>query len=302
MKFTKKDNIIIIGAGKISYSLTPALLKAGYRIKSIIDRNIKVAEELARKNNISGFSDSPDNLDLKKGIFILAVPDNQISIAAEKISKSGIDFSNFLVIHLSGSNDISLLKSVSLKKAQTASFHIMQTFPSRRKRDIKKCFAAIETDSDDSYKYLIQLSESLQLNPFRIDSGKKVLYHIAAVFASNFINAILLNSKQLFDKLKLKEYSFNEIFSPLYSSTIKNIRKSSPAEALSGPVERGDLATIKKHVRELNKFSINNPEFLSTYLLLSLTLSATTLMKSAKLSDNQKDIMIFLRNELYKLK
>jgi predicted short-subunit dehydrogenase-like oxidoreductase (DUF2520 family) len=302
MKFTKKDNIIIIGAGKISYSLTPALSEAGYNIKSIISRNIKVAEELARKNNISGFSDSTDSLDLKRGIFILAVPDNQIRIAAEKVSKLKIDFPNSLVIHLSGTNDISLLKSVSGKKAHTASFHIMQTFPSRRKRNIKNSFAAIETKSNEAYKYLIKLSEELQLNPFRIDSEKKAIYHIAAVFASNFINAVLLNSKKLFDELKLKEYSFNEIFSPLYSATVKNIRTSGPVEALSGPVERGDLATIKKHIRELNKFSINYPEFLSTYLSLSLTLTEATSMKSTKLKDSQKEIMVFLRNELNKLK
>ena len=301
MKFTKKDSLVIVGAGKIAYSLTPALLEAGYKIKWIISRNIRRAEELSRKNNIKGFSDSPDNLDIKKGIFILAVPDNQIRITAEKLSTLKVDFPSSLIIHLSGSNDASLLRSVSLKKAHTASFHIMQTFPSRRKRNIKNSFAAIETNSNDAYKYLIQLSEDLQLNPFRIDSEKKVIYHIAAVFASNFINAILLNSQQLFDKLELKEYSFNEIFSPLYSATIKNIRITSPAEALSGPIERGDLATIKKHVRELNKLSLNNPEFLSTYLLLSLTLTEATSMKSVKLNDSRKEIIAFLRNELNKL-
>jgi predicted short-subunit dehydrogenase-like oxidoreductase (DUF2520 family) len=301
MKLTKTDNIVIVGAGKISYSLTAALSEAGYNIKSIISKNIKHAQELARKNNISGFSDSTDSLDLKKGIYILAVPDNQISIAAEKISKLKIDFPNSLIVHLSGSNDISLLKIVSLKKAHTASFHIMQTFPSRRKRNIKNSFAAIETYSNDAYRYLFQLSRDLQLNPFRIDSENKVIYHIAAVFASNFINAVLLNSQQLFDKLELKEYSFNEIFSPLYSSTIKNIRLSSPAEALSGPVERGDLVTIENHVRELTKLSLNHPEFLSNYLLLSLTLTEATSMKSAKLNDSQKEIVVFLRNELNKL-
>src|ERR1017187_3662720 len=109
MKFTKKDNLIIIGAGKISNSLSPALIDAGYKIKSIISSKIKKAEELAVKLHIKDYSDTLESLKIKKGIFILAVPDNQIRITAEKISKLKMDFPNSLIIHLSGSNDISLL-------------------------------------------------------------------------------------------------------------------------------------------------------------------------------------------------
>src|ERR1035441_4156782 len=92
MKFTKKDNLIIIGAGKISNSLSPALIDAGYKIKSIISSKIKKAEELAVKLHIKDYSDTLESLKIKKGIFILAVPDNQIRITAENISKLKMDF------------------------------------------------------------------------------------------------------------------------------------------------------------------------------------------------------------------
>src|ERR1035438_2151310 len=302
MKFTKKDNLIIIGAGKISNSLSPALIDAGYKIKSIISSKIKKAEELAVKLHIKDYSDTLESLKIKKGIFILAVPDNQIRITAEKISKLKMDFPNSLIIHLSGSNDISLLNRVALKKAHTASFHVMQTFPSRRRRDIKKSFSAIETKSKEASDYLVNLSKDLKLNPFLIDSRSKVIYHLAAVFASNFINAVLFQGQQLFEILGLNGYSFNDIFAPLYSSTIKNIKKTSPAAALSGPIERGDLDTIKKHIREIKRISSVKPNILSSYISLSLLLIDASSVKSGKLFDRHMEIKDFLANECSKFK
>src|ERR1035437_8774989 len=302
MKFAKQDNLIIIGAGKVSYSLAPALIEAGYTIKSIISSKKKRAEELANKVHIKDFSDNPESLKIKRGIFILAVPDNQIRITAEKISALKVDFRNSLIIHLSGSNDISLLNSAALKKAHTASFHIMQTFPSRRRRNIINSFSAIETFSSEASDYLFKLSKDLKLNPFLIDSRNKVIYHLAAVFASNFINAVLFQSQQLFEILGLKGYSFNDIFAPLYSSTIKNIKINSPAGALSGPIERGDLETIKKHIREIKRISTNKPDILYSYLSLSLSLIDASAVKYGKLYNNHMEIEELLVNELSKFK
>jgi len=302
MKFTQKDNLIIIGAGKISYSLAPSMIEAGYKIKSIISSKIKRAEELAGKLHVKDFSDNLESLKIKNGIFILAVPDSQIRITTEKISTLKIDFPNSLIIHLSGSNDISLLNSAALKKANTASFHIMQTFPSRRRRVIRNSFSAIESLSSEASDYLFKLSKDLKLNPFLIDSGNKVIYHLAAVFASNFINAVLFQSQQLFEILGLKEYSFNDIFAPLYYSTIKNIKITSPAGALSGPIERGDLETIKKHIREIKRNSGIKRDILSSYVSLSLSLVDASAVKSGKLFDRQMEIKNFLKNEWSKIK
>jgi predicted short-subunit dehydrogenase-like oxidoreductase (DUF2520 family) len=178
----------------------------------------------------------------------------------------------------------------------------MQTFPSRRRRDIKKSFSAIETKSKEASDYLVNLSKDLKLNPFLIDSRSKVIYHLAAVFASNFINAVLFQGQQLFEILGLNGYSFNDIFAPLYSSTIKNIKKTSPAAALSGPIERGDLDTIKKHIREIKRISSVKPNILSSYISLSLLLIDASAVKSGKLFDRHMEIKDFLANECSKFK
>jgi predicted short-subunit dehydrogenase-like oxidoreductase (DUF2520 family) len=286
MKFTKKDNLIIIGAGKLANSLAPALADAGYKISSIISSNIKDAEGLAKKLNIKSFSDSVNDLRIRRGVFMLAVPDDQIGIAADELSRVDIDFKKSLIIHFSGSHDISLLKKLSNRKAYTGSLHIMQTFPSKRRMSVKNAFSAIETNSDMVFDYLFSLSTELKLKPFRIDSGNKVIYHLAAVYASNFMNAVLFQSQQLFNNLKLKGYSFNEIFSPLYVSTVMNIRQSDSSKALSGPIERGDAETVRRHIKEIKRISGKNSITLISYLSLSLALINASEMKSGR-SDNQ---------------
>jgi predicted short-subunit dehydrogenase-like oxidoreductase (DUF2520 family) len=298
MKFSKKDDIIIIGAGKISYSLAPAMMDAGYNIKSIISSKIKRAEELADKLHIKNYSDNLKSIKIKRGIFILTVPDNLIRITAKIISTLQINFTKSLIIHLSGSHDVSLLKSCAEKEAHTASFHIMQTFPLRRRRNIKNSFACIETISVEASEYLFRFSRDLKLNPFQLDSRSKVIYHLAGVFASNFINAVLYQSQQLYESLGLKEYTFNDIFAPIYFSTIKNIKQTSPARALSGPIERGDLDTIKKHIREIKRFSGDNQVILSTYISLSLLLIDASTVKSGKFNSSHREIKELLLKEL----
>jgi predicted short-subunit dehydrogenase-like oxidoreductase (DUF2520 family) len=301
MKFTKKDPIIIIGAGKVAWSLAPSLLDAGYKIKTIISRDKKTAAELAHKFKIREYSDNSRILKIKKGIFILAVPDSAIKPVAEKLCESEIGFDKSLFIHLSGTNDITILSSLKTKKAYTASFHILQTFPSRKRRRIKNCYSAIETESEEAFAYLLKLSTRLQLNPFRINSVDKIIYHLAGVYASNFINSVLFQSRKLFELLNLREYSFNDLFAPLFISTIKNIAESGPAEALSGPVERGDYETVINHIREIRKLSCKNMDILQSYLSLSLWLINAAEEKSGSLNSGQVEIKKLLTGELNKV-
>jgi predicted short-subunit dehydrogenase-like oxidoreductase (DUF2520 family) len=298
MKFSKKDKLIIIGSGKISHSLVPALLEANYQIDAIINRNRDKAEIFASKFNIKKYSDKFDGLNIKRGIFILAVPDNQIRKTAELLSTFNLDFINSLFIHLSGSQNISLLKSIQNQGGFTASLHLMQTFPSQKRKDLKNFFSAIETTSDDVSDFLFKLSRNLKLFPYRLTSKNKSAYHLAGVYASNFINALMFESQQLFDSLNVKEYTFKDIFIPIVLSTIKNIGNSSPADALSGPVERGDLDTIKMHIKEIRRISRDNTELLQSYVSLSLILIEACVVKFGNLSSQQSEIQALLIKEL----
>ena len=140
-----KNNIAIIGAGKISYSLTDALIKNGFIVSIIVSKKIKSAKNLAEKFRINNFSNKLEDIPFNKGILFLSVPDNQIKIVSENLSKLKFDFPKSIFVHLSGALNISELYTLKKKKAQVASFHIMQTFPAKRIMDIINCYAAVKT-------------------------------------------------------------------------------------------------------------------------------------------------------------
>ena len=179
--------IAIIGAGKIAYSLTSALLKGGYIVDAIISRKINSAKALAEKFGVKKNSDDINLISKSVNVFFLSVPDSEIKKTAVQISKLNLNFSNTFFIHFSGAEDINVLVPLKSKGGKTGSLHLMQTFPSKKIVKIRNVSSAIETNDDSVYKFLQQLCSDLQLIPFRIDSKDKAFYHLAGVYASNFL-------------------------------------------------------------------------------------------------------------------
>jgi len=303
--FSKKSKIAFIGAGKAAYSIADALIKSGYNIDFIISKNLISSKNFSKKFKIKTYSNCVSNLIDFAEIIFLSVPDNQIKITADKISKSKINFTKKLFIHLSGANDISLLSSLNKKKAKTASFHIMQTFPSKKIVPIKNCYAAIENEDKTAEKYLSELSDNLNLRSFKINSEDKTFYHLAGVYASNFLVGNIFSAENIFKKSPISEVKFFEIAQPIIKSTLNNISNNNSENSLSGPVDRGDYKTILKHISALKTrkdfFDENINLQLLNYISQSLILMQTARKKYGSLNEGHLKIKKLLIDELNKL-
>lgn len=299
----KKSRIIFIGAGKIAYSLVPAILRNKYDIPFIISRSKESARMLALKYNIPEYSDDLNMLKNFMGMVFLSVPDKSIKEIAKEISLLKLNFKKLTFIHLSGAFDSSTLTALAEKGASVGSMHIMQTFPLQRKVSIRNSYAAIESDIQGVKDYLSELAGTLNLRSFEISKKEKISYHIAAVYASNFINALMYAASDLFKDIKgLPEDPF-EVLEPIIKSVLVNIRKSGAVNALSGPVERGDAGTIKKHLQLLRK---KNKLLLNSYTSLSLLLLNAADEKHLALDNkdvpNKDKIKKLLKKELQRKK
>ncbi len=232
-------------------------------------------------------------------IIFLTVPDNQISIVAKKLSSLKLDFRNSLFIHTSGSENTLALNSLERKGGMTASFHIMQTFPSLKKSEIKNSFTAIETKNKSAEKFLFALANNLKLNAFKMNEASKVYYHLAGVFASNFLNANLYSSEELLQKTGLNKKDYFNLFEPIVYQTLTNIKNNGVDNSLSGPVERGDYLTVKKHLGAIKKLKGKSRFlFLQSYVSQSLILLELIKMKNRGLSSNHKKLKKILGDEL----
>ena len=301
-----KDNIAIIGAGKVAHSITPSLNKSGFNVEYVVSKNPASAKTLAKKYSIPHYSNLikkiPDNVN----VFFITVPDGEIKIVAEKLSKLKRDFKNCICIHFSGLENIHSLNSLKKKGCATGSLHIIKPFPSKEIVDIKNSPASIEVTNKRSLNFLIQLCRKLKLKSHRINSEEKVLHHLAAVHSSNFLVGNLYNAFSLISsKSNLSKYSLKQTT----QSALNNVFKLSPSKALSGPIDRGDFYSIKKHlealdskvIRRLTDKKNKSLKLLRlSYIVQSLGLLNVVEKKYGKLNENQLKIQKYLRKKLGK--
>jgi predicted short-subunit dehydrogenase-like oxidoreductase (DUF2520 family) len=295
-----KHKIAIIGAGKIAYSLSNALVKSGYEIQFVASKKLSSAKSFANKFSIKKYSISLKDIPESANVILLTVPDGQIKKTAEALSKTKNNFANFICVHFSGVENISVLNSLLKKGCSTGSLHIIRPFPSKEIVDIRNSPASIETGDNIAKTFLLQLSKKLKLKPHLIRSEEKVFYHLAAVHSSNFLVG------NLFNAFRLIHHNSNlpkDILKRTTQSALDNVFKLSHAKALSGPIDRGDIYTVKKHINELDR-KIKTTKDLhlkllrKNYIIQSLSLLNVVKAKYGKLNSNHKRIEKFLKKEL----
>ncbi|MBI9070914.1 MAG: DUF2520 domain-containing protein [Melioribacteraceae bacterium] len=260
--------IAFIGAGKIAYSLVPAFIEKGFTVQSIISRDIKSAKDLADQNRIKNYYDNIGNDLIEADLIFLTVPDDSIEVVVNALLETRIRFDNKIIVHTSGaksSKDISMLESIGVI---TASFHIMQTFPFLQRVAIEDSYTAIETQNESCFSLLQNISSRLNLKPFRIETELKVVYHLLGTIASNFLVEKFYNIENCYKKMNDDFPTSHDLLLPLINKTLENLMNKGSEKSLSGPIERGDLTTIKNHLAVIE----GNSDFSLSYAAVSLNL------------------------------
>ena len=294
-----KYKIAIIGAGKIAYSLVDALKKSGYNVQVIISRKVSSAKTLAKKFSIPHYSNSLKKIPAEVNVFILTVPDGEIKNAADALSKIKKQFTDLVCIHFSGVENINALNSLKIKGCATGSLHIIRPFPSKNLVDIRNSPASVETENKQAKVFLLQMCRKLKLKPHIIASNEKVFQHLAAVHSSNFLVGNLFNA---FTLISSKNKYPKSILRKTTQSALDNVFKLSPSQALSGPIDRGDIYAIKKHLdaldKEIRKSKSNHLKLLRlNYIIQSLSLLEVVKAKYGKLNRNHQSIKKLLLEE-----
>jgi predicted short-subunit dehydrogenase-like oxidoreductase (DUF2520 family) len=202
-------------------------------------------------------------------IVILAVPDDAIREVAGQLAASGAVGSGHVVLHLSGVLDRSALSPLSPAGAALGSLHPLRSFGSGEER-LEGAFAAVEGD-DRAVEEAVNLARSIGLRPFRLATGKKALYHAGAVFAANFLVTLYSRAERLLGEAGITPGEAREALSGLMAGVVENVALRG-VDALTGPVARGDVETVRLHLEVLG------PEDRELYRLLSrLTLELARL-------------------------
>lgn len=258
--------ISIIGAGRLGTCLGKALFRAGYSISSLTANTLQEAEESSRI--IGQGKPGTDNIHAAEmgEIILLTVPDDLIEKTAKELSKAALSWKDKQVFHCSGLHSSHILKPLEELGAETASFHPIQTFSSKKSEPglFNNIYVSLE-GNQRAQKTAEDMITRIGGRFFSIRAEDKPLYHSACSIASNLMVILLDAAVELLKHTGKNEKESFEMLFPLIKRTLQNVKEFSISQALTGPVKRGDIDTISHQLRSLSVL----PEIRSIYIQLT---------------------------------
>ena len=251
-RLNDRPTVGIIGPGRAGVGLALALALAGHEVLLYGRRKKAVPEPLTLT---VGPADSPPPAWIAQaGVVILAVRDDAIRFLAESLARTGAVRPDQVVLHLSGAQGQEALAPLLSSRAALGSLHPLQTIAAaeRAPERLKGAWAAVE-GMPRAVQAAEGLARALGLRPFRIPSEAKPIYHAGAVFASNYFVVVEAVAQRLLRLAGLSDAEAWQALRPLVAGTFDNLTGQGPLAALTGPVARGDTATLRRHIERLSR-------------------------------------------------
>jgi predicted short-subunit dehydrogenase-like oxidoreductase (DUF2520 family) len=270
-----------IGAGTVGTALSVRLSGLGYPVVAVSSRSQTSAQKLAQSVKGCRVFDNQGVADNAELIFI-TTPDDAIARVASQIKwRPGQ-----AAVHCSGADSTDILKPAKELGAQVGVFHPLQTFASVKQamENIPGSTFALEAE-EPLLKTLQEMATALGGNWVEVKAGDKVAYHAAAVIACNYLVTLLKLATDLWQTFDVPPQKATKALLPLLRGTIHNIETVGIPQCLTGPIARGDVGTIKKHLDALERAT---PHLVATYRELGLQTIPIAVAKG-KIDKNQAE-------------
>lgn len=249
-----QTSISIIGIGRVGGALAIALADAGFDIEYLIYRDpstaMAVSAFLPQTTKLAPWSNSLP--EFQSDVVLITTADPDIAVIADHLRdrlRAGC-----VVLHTSGSLSSEVFAELASDGFYTGSVHPLVSVSDAVSGAtvFANAFFCIEGD-ETALKTARSIVESLNGRPFSIESGKKPLYHAAAVMACGHLVALIDISIQMLAKCGVESRSAKEILLPLISSTLKNLQTQTLEEALTGSFARVDVDAVQRHLSAINE-------------------------------------------------
>lgn len=227
--------VTVIGSGNVAQHLIKVFLQSTeIELVQVFARQPKSVSHLVDNSMVT----NQYNTLLEADVYIISVTDNAIAEVAKQLP-----FQNKLVVHTSGTSDITLL-DLNNKRGV---FYPLQTFSKNKEVDFSTIPICLEAENENDYNTLEKLAKVISNKVYNISSEQRRSLHVAAVFVSNFVNHMYVIGSEICEE---NQVPF-EILQPLIQEVAAKITTLSPIEAQTGPALRNDTKTIEKHIEFL---------------------------------------------------
>lgn len=259
-----KTTIGFIGAGVTGTALACQLWRQGYQVVAVSSRSITSAQRLAAKIEDCVACHSPQQVAGLAQVVFITTPDDIIAdIAANLKWHTGQT-----VIHCSGVHSTDILEPAQKYGANVCCLHPLQTFAGIEEAIASIPGSTFALEGDEFGLSLARdMATAMKGNIIVLKAGDKVLYHAAAVTLSNYLVTLMKTSADLWQSFGIPQEEAIKALLPLLKGTVNNIERLGIPGCLTGPIARGDVETVRKHVIALEK---DHPDAIDTYCLMGL--------------------------------
>jgi predicted short-subunit dehydrogenase-like oxidoreductase (DUF2520 family) len=280
-----------IGAGITGTSLAVRLQRHGYRIIAVSSRTFASAERLARRIDGCRVYNTAQEVANEAQLIFITTPDDVINEVVNRVRWH----KGQSIIHCSGAHSTDILVAAKQFGAHTGCFHPLQTFANVEQaiENLPGSTFAIEA-SESLLTTLKEMATAMTCNWVILTADNKVLYHTAAVFACNYLVTLVKLAADLWQDFGVPREQAVTALLPLLRGTLNNIESIGLPGCLTGPIARGDLGTIKKHLEALEK---EKPHLLNSYKQLGLQTISIALDKGKISAAKARELEVLLSKQ-----
>lgn len=236
--------VAVVGGGRVGQSLARALVRLG-RPTAVLARTPRTFTAPLGP----AVTDWSPAVAAAADLIVIAVPDDAVGEVAARLDASGAVSRHQVILHCSGRHDRSALAPLEHRGAALGSWHPVVGFRDEA-TELAGVAAVIEGDAR-ALRAARALAQDLGMAPIReITAAAKPGYHAAAVFASNYLVVMAAIADRLTTAAGVG--SAAELFGPLMRRAVDDVVARGPRAALTGPILRGDVATVRAHLDSLD--------------------------------------------------
>lgn len=265
----------IVGAGRVGRALGRRFHELGWEIGAVVTRSGATARAAVRAiGDGRAYAGLTRNV-LAADVVLLATQDATIRDVAAKLARmGGEEWRGKVVLHTSGALDRAALAALERRGAATGSLHPLQTFSGRSVPELEGFVFAIE-GTPAALRVARRICRQLGGVPVRVERKGKPGYHAAGALVAGHLLAVLEAATRMLASLGFTRRQAMRALLLLARQTLANFERLGPGASWTGPVARGDFATVARHVAALRRFPC---EYRAAYKALA-RLSAAVLAR-----------------------
>jgi len=184
-------------------------------------------------------------------LVMLAVRDGAIAELGERLARR--TWARTVFVHLAGAFGPEVLAPLRSRSLGVAQAHPMLSFASKRYPPRFEGASLLLRGDRVAVSRMRRVASAVGLVPRLWPDVDAVLYHAAAALAANGMVALAQGAGELFEHAGAPKSKLAKVLAPLFRSVADNVEKLGAYAALTGPIRRGDSATVERHLAAIRR-------------------------------------------------